>query len=202
MKEIKEIEEILNTIESTWLNNYGLTMTATDELSFGSSLLNDWNKGISKDFTWKEMMDLSPVSQEMLELYYKAFLNRFCELTKTCPVVGLPSNKDLSSLRSFLKEMDSLVFEFTKKGDTIARCYWTAGEKSDTNRIDGCISCLPDIKYALYWNTAEEEGGIEEVDMNDDNWKYQDIGGPHDNYQGMFSTKEDATRMLGKYYSN
>lgn len=137
---MKEIIETMNTIENTWLDNSGgLTMAAIDELSFGSSLLNDWDKGISRNFTWEEMIDLSSTSQEMVDKYYKAFLRKFCNTALQNLVVGLPCNVSVTSLYSFLKEKDFLEFKLSKP---ISTCLWANDEIDySTWNEGGCISC-------------------------------------------------------------
>ena len=142
---METVKEIMQTIKTTWVDNQGgLTMAACDELAFGQSLLADWNRETSRDFSWEEYMTMSPTSQEMVDCYHKAFLARFMAQVEVCPVVGLPSNCPIRQLKRFLLNQDSLRFEFSRKGKSLARCYWASGwdDKTKTWTTGGCISCL------------------------------------------------------------
>jgi len=146
---MNEIKEIIKTIENNWTcNGGGLTMAARDEIQFGQNLLADWEQGISRDFSWEEYVNMTPTSREMMGVYNWAFLNRFTEIAKTAHIVGLPSNCSRDDLENFLMNQCSLTFEFTRKGESIARCYWADEWNAETEsyEIGGCISCLLDLE--------------------------------------------------------
>ena len=92
---------------------------------------------------------MSATSQEMVDCYNKAFMGRFMAMVEVCPVVGLPSNCGFNQLEAFLLEQDELIFEFTRKGESIACCHWASGWNPETEEweIGGCILCLLDLEY-------------------------------------------------------